>query len=73
MPIPPRFETVEDAGEFLRNHDSITAIMTPWQYARFAAFLFEWSDGGTSLPVLAIEFYRMEIRMFDSAVDNLER
>ena len=70
MPIPPRFETFEDAGEFLLNHDSLTAVLTPYQYARFIDFVFSQSDGEASLPLLALEFFRLEIQLFDNLMSG---
>ena len=70
MTIPPRFETFEDAGEFLLNHDSLTAVLTPPQYARLIDFVFSQSDGEASLPLLSLEFFRLEIQLFDSSLND---
>ena len=70
MPIPPRFETVEQASEFMLEHDALTAVLTPHQFGRLIGFIFTWADGESSLPLLVIEFYRTEIQRLDNIINT---
>jgi hypothetical protein len=70
MTRPPIFDSTADAAEFLVQHGEIGHYLTIEQYRRFLEFLFLWADGGTSLPVIMMEFYRGEIERFDEIVNG---
>jgi hypothetical protein len=62
---PPIFNDTAEVAEFLAQHDKFGHFLVIHQYCRFIEFLHQWSDGGTSLPALMMEFFRREIERLD--------